>query len=160
MRAALSTALLMLLVACAQRTEPEAELRRAEQSAVALVNDWARDGSEGRWDELSALHADARGFTWVEEGEIRYADHQAIVAGLERAREAGLVADTTVTDVRATALSSSAAAVRANYSVVFGDVAAGGFAVSGMMTGVAVEQNGHWQFLQGHLSSPRQQRPE
>lgn len=149
-------AALLLLAACAQPAEPsQAELSAAETGAVALVNAWAATGSEGRWDDLVALYGDVPGFTWVEQGEIRYADHAAIAAGVAQARDSGLTVTTTVNDVRATALARDAAAVRANVSIVFGDPAAGGFAFNGMMTGVAVERDGRWVFLQGHLSAPQ-----
>lgn len=147
---------LLLLSACAQPAEPtQAQLSAAETGAVALVNEWAATGSEGRWDDLVALYGDVPGFTWVEQGEIRYADHAAIAAGVAQARDSGLTVRTTVSDVRATALARDTAAVRANVSIVFGDPATGGFSFNGMMTGVAVERDGRWVFLQGHLSAPR-----
>jgi len=149
-------AALLFLAACTQTTAPsQADLAAAETGAVALVNEWAATGSEGRWDDLVPLYGDLPGFTWVEQGEIRYADQAAIAAGVAQARDSRLTVRTTVSDVRATALAADAAAVRANVSIVFGDPAAGGFVFNGMLTGVAVEREGRWVFLQGHLSAPQ-----
>jgi hypothetical protein len=145
-----------LLAACAapQPAPSAADLAAAEAGATALVEHWARAGSEGRWDELSEIYADEPGFTWVEQGRIPYPDHAAIVAGVEQARDSNMIVRTNVSDIVATALARDAAAVRAKVSIVFGDPAAGGFAFDGILTGVAVEREGRWVFLQGHLSSP------
>lgn len=147
---------LLFVAACTEPTGPsQADLAAAESSAIVLVNEWAATGSEGRWDDLVAIYGDAPGFTWVEQGEIRYADHDAIAAGVAQARDSGLTVRTTVGDVQATALAADAATVRANVSIVFGDPTSGGFAFNGMLTGVAVERDGRWVFLQGHLSAPQ-----
>jgi D-serine deaminase-like pyridoxal phosphate-dependent protein len=149
-------AALVFLAACAQPAGPsQADLAAAETNAIALVNEWAATGGEGRWDDLIAIYGDLPGFTWVEQGEIRYADHAAIAAGVAQARDSGLTVRTTVTDVQATALAPDAATVRANVSILFGDPAAGAFAFVGILTGVAVERDGRWVFLQGHLSAPQ-----
>jgi D-serine deaminase-like pyridoxal phosphate-dependent protein len=151
-----SIAALFVLAACAQPAAPgQADNAATEASAVALVNEWAATGNEGRWDDLIAVYGDLPGFTWVEQGEIGYADHEAIAAGVAQARDSGVAVHTTVSDVQATALAPDAAAVRANVSIVFGDPTANGFAFNGMLTGVAVERDRHWVFLQGHLSAPQ-----
>lgn len=155
MRASVIACLIALLVSCAPASSnEEAELEAARAGAAALVEEWAATGSEGRWDDLTGLYADAPGFTWVEQGQIRYADHAAIAAGVAQARDSGLSVRTTVRGVQATALAADAASVSANVSVIFGDPAAGGFAFDGVLTGVAIERDGRWMFLQGHLSQP------
>lgn len=150
-------AALLLLAACTQApaAPSPAERAAAEAAGAALVQEWAATGSEGRWDDLTALYGDLPGFTWVEQGEIRYADHAAIAAGVAQARDSGLSVRTSVSDVQATALAADAATVRANVSIVFGDPTTGGFAFNGILTGVAVERDGRWVFLQGHLSAPQ-----
>lgn len=148
--------LLLLLAACSQpeRAVTAAELESARNGATALIQEWASAGSEGRWDDLVQLYADDPDFAWVEQGRIRYPDRAAIAAGLAQAREANLTVRTSARDVVVTPLAADAAAVRAHISVVFGDPSAGGFALDGILTGVAVERAGRWQFLQGHLSNP------
>lgn len=153
-----AVAALLFLAACAQApaAPTQAELDAAEAGAVALVNDWAAAGTEGRWNDLPQLYADDPGFTWVEQGEIRYIDHAAITAGVNQARDSGLTIRTTVSNVTATALARDAAAVRANVSIVFVEAGEGGFSFRGILTGVAIERDGRWMFLQGHLSSPEE----
>jgi hypothetical protein len=147
---------LAFLAACAspERAPTAAQMAAAETGATALVEEWARTGSEGRWDDLADLYADAPGFVWIEQGQNRYPDHAAIEAGLAQARDSGLTVQTTVSDIVATALAPDAAAVRATYSITFGDPAAGGFSSDGILSGVVIERDGRWCFLQGHLSSP------
>lgn len=147
---------LALLSACAQpeRAVTAAQLSAAETGATALVEEWARAGSEGRWDDLAELYADQPDFAWIEQGQNRYEDHAAIVAGLRQARDANMTVRTSARDIVVTPLAPDAAAVRASVSIVFGDPSADGFAFDGVLTGVAIERDGRWKFLQGHLSSP------
>jgi hypothetical protein len=147
---------MLFLAACAspERAPTAAQLAAAETGAGDLVEEWARTASEGRWEDMPDLYADAPGFAWIEQGENRYPDHAAIEAGLAQVRAARLQVRTVVSDVVATALAPDAAAVRANYSIVFGDPAAGGYTFDGILTGVAIERDGRWTFLQGHLSHP------
>jgi hypothetical protein len=151
-------AALLLLAACSQpeRAVTAAQMSAAETGATELVEEWARAGSEGRWDDLVALYADEPDFAWIEQGQNRYEDHDAIAAGVAQARDANMTVRTSVSDIVVTPLAPDAGAVRANVSIVFGDPAAGGFAFDGILTGVAIERNGRWMFLQGHLSSPPQ----
>lgn len=149
---------LLLLSSCAppERAVTATQLQSAQAGATALAEEWARAGSEGRWDDLVRLYADEPGFAWVEQGEIRYADHEAIAQGVAQVRAAQLRVHTVVSNVVATPLSPDAAVVRANYSIVFRDPADGGFTFDGLLTAVAVQREGRWVFLQGHLSSPPQ----
>lgn len=148
---------LLLVASCAQpERSTTAQMDAAQAGAAALVEEWAAAGSEGRWADLMALYADEPAFTWVEQGEIRYADRNAIEAGLAQVRAANLRVHTVVSNVVATPLSPDAAIVRANYSIMFGDPAQGGYSFDGILTGVAVQRDGGWQFLQGHLSSAPQ----
>jgi hypothetical protein len=149
-------ALSLLLAACAspERAPTAAQLAAAESGATALVENWASAGSEGRWDDLVTLYADEPGFAWIEQGENRYPDHDAAAAGVAQARDANLTVRTSVEDIVVTPVAPDAAAVRAKVSIVFGDPSQGGFAFDGMLTGVAIERDGRWMFLQGHLSSP------
>jgi hypothetical protein len=149
---------LLVLAACAspERAPTASQLAAAEAGAIELVEEWARTGSEGRWDDLVELYADAPGFAWIEQGENRYPDHAAIEAGVAQVRASQLRVHTVVSEVVATALAPDAAAIRANYSIAFGDPAEGGYTFDGILTGVAIERDGRWVFLQGHLSSPPQ----
>lgn len=149
-------ALTLLLAACAapERAPTAAQLAAAEAGATALVENWASAGAEGRWDDLVALYADEPGFAWIEQGRNRYPDHEAVEQGVAQARDANLTVRTSVDNIVVTPLTADAAAVRANVSIVFGDPSQGGFAFDGMLTGLAIEREGRWMFLQGHLSSP------
>lgn len=148
-------AMLVALAACAPKQTPPPDAADTERAAIELVNEWAAVGSEGRWDDLSALYADAPDFAWVEDGVLAYDSHEAIIAGIQRAHDAGLTIRTQASHVSATALSPDAASVRANVSIAFGEPASGGFAFDGILTAVVVKRDDRWVFLQGHLSSQR-----
>jgi|CXWL01.1.fsa_nt_gi hypothetical protein len=147
---------LLLLAACAQPApSSEAGLEAAEEAAISLVDAWAATATEGRWADLPSLFADEPGFAWVEQGEVRYADHAAIETAAAQALVSGVAVQTTIVDVEAKGLSPDVAAVEAIVSILFGDPAAGGFEFDGVLTAVAVEREGQWVFLQGHLSQPQ-----
>lgn len=132
----------------------------AREGAAALVEEWAQTGRDGRWSNLPALFADEPGLAWVEQGELRYGDLSEISESAARAETDGLTAQTSVTDVVATPLSPEAAAIVAHVSILVGDPANGGFAFDGVLSAVAVERDGEWVFLQGHLSQPAKAAPD
>lgn len=152
-----SAAAFVLLAACQPATPQAPDFSAASAGAAALVEDWAATGTEGRWEDLPALFADEPGFGWVEQGELRYADWTAMEAGIEQVMLSGLTARTSVTNIEATPLAVDAVAIRAYVAITFGDPAADGFAFDGVLTAVAVERDGEWLFLQGHLSQPQSQ---
>ncbi len=147
----------VLLAACQPATTQAPDLTAASAGAAALVEEWAATGTEGRWEDLPALFADEPGFAWVEQGELRYADWAAMEAGVEQAMLSGLAVQTTVSNIEATPLAVDVAALRADVAIVFGDPGADGFSFDGTLTAVAVERDGEWVFLQGHLSQPHRQ---
>lgn len=150
-----AAAIVLAIAACGPRSAPAPadDLSAAEAGAVALVEEWARAGTENRWSYLPALFADEPGLVWVEQGVVRYREHAAVVTGATRAAATGLTVRTTVSEVQATALAADAALVRANVRIAFGADGAG-FAMLGVLTGVAVKRGERWVFLQGHISSP------
>jgi hypothetical protein len=50
--------------------------------------------------------------------------------------------------------------VRADVHILFGDPAQGGFEFDGILTAVAVQIDGEWLFLEGHLSQPNRRTGE
>ena len=118
----------------------------------ALVKDWSQAGEEGRWDDLKALYADEPGFVWIEQGRVAYADHVAVVAGVDQAAAMGAKIESDVGAVSVTPLSPDAAAFHARTTL---RVASPEFAFDfdGMLSGVAVKRGERWLFLQGHLSA-------
>lgn len=125
---------------------------------TSLVNDWTNAGKEGRWEDLKSLYADEAGFTWIERGAVAYADHAAIVAGVDQASQMSADIASSVGNIRVTPLAPDAAAVVADIKldVSFGDF---GYNFDGVLSGVAVKRDGAWRFLQGHLSEPPKQQP-
>lgn len=140
------------LLGCAQGTSVGAAGGDDARAGVtALVQRWSDAGEAGDFDAVAATYADAPGFVWIEQGEARYTDRAAIVAGLEQARAMRLSIRNDVSDIVVTPLSPDAAAFRAGYTLA---IAAEGFSVNsnGTLSGVAVKRDGVWRFLQGAFS--------
>jgi hypothetical protein len=100
---------------------------------------------------LADTYADQEGFAWIERGGVSYANHAAIVEGLDRVRAARASIVNDVSDISVTPLGDGAAAFHAHYEFqVVGD----GFQFSsrGTMSGVAIKQGETWRFLQGSFS--------
>jgi len=157
-RSLLAIVFCVALSACAeQQAGPGGGGEDARTGVAALVQRWSDAGEAKDWDAIAATYADQDGFVWIEQGEARYTDHAAIVAGLERARTIAADIRNDVSDIVVTPLGPDHAAYRANYTLA---VAAEGFsyASSGVLSGVAVKRDGVWQFLQGSFSE-RPQRP-
>jgi uncharacterized protein (TIGR02246 family) len=133
-------------------------LAAAEAGAIALVEDWASAGSEGRWGDVPTLYAEDA--VWIEQGELRYDSRAAIEAGVAQAAASGMSITTDVENIVATRLSPEASAVRADVHILFGDPTQGGFEFDGVLTAVAVQIDGEWLFLEGHLSQPNRRNAE
>ena len=134
--------------ACAPASLNSADIR---QGVSELVQRWSDAGEAGDWDVVADTYADADGFVWIEQGEARYTSHGAIVEGLNQAREMSASIRNDVSDIVVTPLGADAAAFRARY---FLSVSAEGFGYSseGVLSGVAIRQDGAWRFLQGSFS--------
>lgn len=140
----------LMLAACAPA--PAEYDRGAVRSGVtALVQRWSDAGEAGDWAAVADTYADAEGFAWIEQGEVRYADHAAIVAGLDGVAQMGASITNDVSDIVVTPLSADAAAYRATYSLT---ITAPQFSVTsqGVVSGVAIRQGETWRLLQGAFS--------
>jgi len=155
-RAALAGLAPLFLTACTFVAAPPARNDAAIRSEVtALMQLWSDAGEAGDWDAVADTYADAEGFAWIEQGEVRYGDHAAILEGLAQARENNARIVNDVSDIVVTPLSAGAAAYHAAYTL---SVSAEQFSFtsSGVVSGVAVLHEGRWRFLQGAFSERRQ----
>jgi ketosteroid isomerase-like protein len=152
-RVALSMFAAIVLSACA--TAPSEDIARS--SVAALVQQWSDAGEAGDWDAVADTYADAEGFAWIEQGEVRYSDRASIVAGLDMARRMQATVRNDVSDIVVTPLGGGAAAFRANYTIA---VASEQFSFSseGVLSGVAIRQTDRWRFLQGAFAERPQPR--
>lgn len=146
-----AAAALLLFVGCA--APPQRDDAAVRVGVAALVKDWSSAGAEGRWEDLKALYADEPGFAWIEQGRLAYADHAAVVAGVDAAKDVGATIRSSVSDIAVTPLAADAAAFQAR-TVLAVESPSFSFAFDGRISGVAVKRGDKWLFLQGHLSSP------
>jgi hypothetical protein len=134
--------------ACEQAPQDDDEARRA---VTELVQRWSDAGESQQWDAVADTYADVEGFAWIEQGETRYASRAAIIEGLDQARSMSAAIRNDVSDIVVTPLGADAAAFRARYLL---NVSAEGFNYEsqGVLSGVAIKQDGVWRFLQGSFS--------
>jgi uncharacterized protein (TIGR02246 family) len=145
--------LLSVALSASAASQPATADSDAETRAgvAALVQRWSDAGTAKDWDAIAQTYADQPGFAWIEQGEARYTDRAAIVAGLDGARKMKADIDNKVSNIVVTPLAPGVAAYRADYRL---SVKAEGFGYSssGVLSGVAVKRDGTWRFLQGAFS--------
>ncbi len=124
-----------------------------QKSVETLLNEWSAAGAEGRWDDLKAVYADDPDFVWIENGAVAYKDHAAVVTGVDRVASMNAILRSEFGDIVVTPLGADAAAFHATVGVGFVSPEFS-FDFAGVFTGVAIQRNGRWLFLQGHLSRP------
>ena len=152
MRLGLAAFVAAALVACTPAPVAEYDGDAVRSGVTALVQRWSDSGEAGDWAAVADTYADAEGFAWIEQGEVRYADHDAIVVGLDGVAQMGASITNDVSDIVVTPLGADAAAYRANYRLT---IAAPQFSVTseGVVSGVAIRQDdGVWRLLQGSFS--------
>jgi hypothetical protein len=148
LRGVVAAALWVLASACTVVAENTPDV---SAEVASLVQRWSDASEAGDVQALADTYADQEGFAWIERGAVSYADHAAIVEGLDRVRDARASITNDVSDISVTPLGDGAAAFHANYAFrVVGD----GFQFSsrGTMSGVAIKQGETWRFLQGSFS--------
>lgn len=144
-----SVAVSLIAASCAPaRTNDPTE---AQAGVTALVQRWSDAGEAQDWDAVADTYADVEGFAWIEQGEARYVSRAAIVEGLDQARAMSASVRNDVTDIVVTPLGDGVAAFRARYLL---NVSSEAFSYQsdGILSGVAVNRDGVWRFLQGSFS--------
>jgi ketosteroid isomerase-like protein len=145
--------LAVLASACATTPAPD----DSEAGVTALVQRWSDAGEAGDWDAVADTYADAEGFVWIEQGEVRYPNYAAIVAGLDMARGMRATIRNDVSDIAVTPLGAGRAAFRARYEIAL-TAEQFSFSSQGVLSGVAIKQGDAWRFLQGAFSERPQRR--
>lgn len=150
-RLARMAAILAGLAACGSPSRLDDEAMRAE--VRLLLDEWAHALSEGRVEDFKALFAERAGFTWVERGEVVYRSADEIAAGIDGILETDASFVTTIENVAVERLAGDAATFAADIEsrVETGDVV---FSFDGVVTGVAIREDGAWKLYQGHVSEP------
>jgi hypothetical protein len=155
----LALAALIVLGACNASAPQSYDAVAVRSDVSALVQRWSDAGEAGDWDAIADTYADAEGFTWIERGEVRYADHAAILAGLQQARDGAFSVTNDVSDILVTPLSGETAAYHARYRLAVTSPQFS-FSSEGVLSGVAIRQGETWRFLQGSLNEKAPAREE
>lgn len=142
---------LVSMSACGFRSAASEDVEASRSAVVALVQRWSDASETGDLDALADTYADREGFAWIERGEVRYADHASILAGIESVRDTRASIKNDVSEIVVTPLTGGVAVFHAQYAFeVAGE--AFHFTSRGAMSGVAIKQGEEWRFLQGAFS--------
>lgn len=146
-RVALAAIAVLLANACASLPASD----DARSGVTALVQRWSDAGEAGDWDAVADTYADAEGFAWIEQGEVRYPSRAAIIEGLAGLRRMSPTLSSEVSNVVVSPLGGGVAAFRASYDLSVSTTRFS-FRSRGVLSGVAIRQGATWRFLQGAFS--------
>ena len=157
MRTIMIAGLAILIAACGGSEQPSAGMSNEEVAAGVedMLQGWAATGSEGRWSDLNAFYATDPGFRWIELGRVAYTSADEIENGLNTLGQINASMSSRIDNVSVAPLGPGAAAFTANLAVDFTSDQFS-YAFDGVISGVAVNKDGAWKFLQGHISAPPQ----
>lgn len=106
-------------------------------------------------DSVARFYADAPGFQWVEDGEVRYTSRADVRTALERLtayKDFRFSADAP----RVVALAPGAAALSVTFDQALVDSSGHGFGMAGAMSVAAQHTPAGWKWLSGHTSLRRE----
>lgn len=127
--------------------------------ANTFLDAWLAAREAGDSEPLKPMYYANTGFIWVEEGRTMYTVGEDAAAALDFASTGGYAPSLTFADRQITALAPNVAAISADYtqSLEFGGLE---IKTNGVFTGVIVNEDGQWKFVQGHFSLPTDDLPD
>jgi hypothetical protein len=124
----------------------------------AFLDAWLAAREAGDSEPLKPMYYANTGFIWVEEGRTMYTVGEDAAAALDFASTAGYTPRLSFGAREITPLAPNVAAISADYtqSLEFGGLE---IKTNGVFTGVIVNEDGQWKFVQGHFSAPTSELP-
>ena len=160
LRVILAAPLLAIVAACpAAPPAPEpVDPAITISESGAFLDGWLAAREAGNGDNLTPMYYGKTGFIWVEEGRTMYTVGEDAAAALDIASTAGYTPRLSFGAREITPLAPNVAAVSADYTQT---LELGGLKVEtdGIFTGVLVNEEGQWKFVQGHFSTPMTEAP-
>ncbi len=148
----MSAAALTILGACV--TKPASSDEQIISDVTALLTEWNNALPEGRIEDFKELYSEREGFLWAERGQFLYQSKDDIAAGIDQVMVGGTSISNEITSLDVVPLSHEAAA----FSITMTSTATMqgmSFTFDGIVTGLAVKDEGTWKLYRGHLSEPR-----
>ncbi|MGA1344305.1 MAG: nuclear transport factor 2 family protein, partial [Hyphomonas sp.] len=126
--------------------------------ANAFLDSWLAAREAGDSEPLKPMYSARTGFIWIEEGRSIYTAGAEAAAALDFAATGSYAPRLSFSDREITPLAPNVAAVSADYtkSLNFGGLQ---IKTKGVFTGVIVNEDGQWAFVQGHFSMPASELP-
>jgi len=124
----------------------------------AFLDAWLAAREAGDSEPLKPMYYANTGFIWVEDGRTMYTVGEDAAMALDFASTGGYAPRLKFGTREITPLAPTVAAVSADYtqSLEFGGLE---IKTNGVFTGVIVNEDGEWKFVQGHFSAPADQLP-
>lgn len=153
LRAIGAAVFIALTAACTPVAAPPADPAVVVAETTAFLDQWVAAREKGDKRVLEPMYSAQPGFRWIENGAVTYDSGLDAAASLDMASTGGYLPDMTLAAPAITVLSADAAAVTADYKMIFkfGGIA---FDSTGVFTAVLVKEDGLWKFLQAHMSEP------
>jgi len=122
-------------------------------SVRTFLTEYVDAVNSGSLSATIPYYADDEGFTWAEDGRLRYPSHGALVTALDSLagtiRSVSLVVD----QPKVVALTPGLAALSVTYRESITDTAGQVARFAGVLTTVVGHREGGWKFLLGHSST-------
>jgi hypothetical protein len=124
----------------------------------AFLDAWLAAREAGDSEPLKPMYYANTGFIWVEEGRTMYTVGEDAAMALDFASTGGYTPRLSFGAREITPLAPNVAAISADYTQ---SLSFGGLEVktNGIFTGVIVNEEGQWKFVQGHFSTPTDELP-
>jgi SnoaL-like domain len=160
LRVILVAPLLAVIAACPAKAPELAphDMTVTISESNAFLDAWLAAREAGDSEPLKPMYYGKTGFIWVEEGRTMYNVGDDAAAALDFASTGGYTPRLSFGEREITPLAPNVAAISADYtqSLSFGGLE---IKTKGIFTGVIVNEDGQWKFVQGHFSAPTDELP-
>lgn len=160
LRVILVAPLLAVVAACPAKAPELAphDMTVTISESNAFLDAWLAAREAGDSEPLKPMYYGKTGFIWVEEGRTMYNVGDDAAAALDFASTGGYAPRLSFGEREITPLAPNVAAISADYtqSLEFGGLE---IKTNGVFTGVIVNEDGQWKFVQGHFSAPTSELP-
>ena len=146
--------LTVLLSACNEQENPfDPEV--VSSDVLAMLSEYASAANSGDLDAALSYYVQDSRFSWAEDGAIRYSSYDDLEVAIRRFAD---YADfsTEYSDPFVNALTRDHAQLFTSFKTTVGDVDAGGFSFSGVITMSLVRTETGWKIMAGHTSTARE----
>lgn len=146
--------LIVLLSACKEQENPF-DSEAVSSDVLAMLSEYAAAANSGDLDAALSYYVKDSRFKWAEDGAIRYSSFADLEVAIRSFAEFGSIS-TEYIDPFVNPLTPDHAQLFTSFKTTVGDVDAGGFSFSGVITMNLVRTETSWKIMAGHTSTARE----